>query len=182
MRKSIKEAAATREAIVAAAADHIRQAGIAGASLSDMMAAAGLTHGGFYRHFRNKEQLVAEALTQAGQNIASEFRRVGAEHGFNAAIDGYLSTAHRDAPTEVCPLVSIGSEAARLGGDTKDAAVKSLEVLLSALTEGQTDENTRNSAIIAISTMVGALTLARLAAGTPLSDEILDRAKGFLHR
>ena len=57
MRKSNKEAAQTREAIVAAAADHIRRTGIAEASLADVMAAAGLTHGGFYRHFRNKEHV-----------------------------------------------------------------------------------------------------------------------------
>ena len=66
MRKSNKEAAQTREAIVAAAADHIRRTGIAEAGLADVMAVAGLTHGGFYRHFRNKEQLVAEALSAAG--------------------------------------------------------------------------------------------------------------------
>src|SRR5258705_10097296 len=63
VRKSNKEAAQTREAIVAAAADHIKRTGIGEASLADVMAAAGLTHGGFYRHFRNKEQLVAEALS-----------------------------------------------------------------------------------------------------------------------
>ena len=59
MRKSNKEAAETRRAIVAAAADHIRRTGIAEASLSDVMAAAGLTHGGFSKHFRNMEQLIA---------------------------------------------------------------------------------------------------------------------------
>jgi Bacterial regulatory proteins, tetR family len=58
MRKSNKEAALTRKAIVAAAADHIRGAGIVEASVANVMTAAGLTHGGFYRHFRNKEQLV----------------------------------------------------------------------------------------------------------------------------
>jgi TetR/AcrR family transcriptional repressor of nem operon len=56
LRKSKLEAAQTRETIVTAAADLIRRNGIAEASLADMMAAAGLTHGGFYRHFRNKSQ------------------------------------------------------------------------------------------------------------------------------
>src|SRR5258708_16828486 len=63
LRKSNKEAAQTREAIVAAAADHIRRTGIAEASLADVMAAAGLTHGGFYRHFRHKEHLGPPALS-----------------------------------------------------------------------------------------------------------------------
>src|SRR5262249_57846192 len=64
--RSSKEAAQTRETIVVTAADYIRRTGIAEASLADIMAAAGLTHGGFYRHFRNKEHLVAEALSAAG--------------------------------------------------------------------------------------------------------------------
>ncbi|MEP9380716.1 TetR family transcriptional regulator, partial [Aquabacter sp. CN5-332] len=67
MRKSNKEAAETRRAIVTTAADHIRRTGIAEASLSDIMAGAGLTHGGFYKHFRNREQLIAEALVAAGE-------------------------------------------------------------------------------------------------------------------
>src|ERR1700720_3400211 len=67
LRKSKLEAAQTRETIVTAAADLIRRTGIAEASLADMMAAAGLTHGGFYRHFRNKEHLVSEALSAAGE-------------------------------------------------------------------------------------------------------------------
>ena len=99
MRKSNGEAAQTREAIVAAAADHIKRTGIAEASLADVMAAAGLTHGGFYRHFRNKEQLVAEALSAAGdKTIAVVGRNIG-KGGVNAAVDSYLSTSHRDAPT-----------------------------------------------------------------------------------
>ena len=66
MRKSKHEAAATRQRIVTAAAAAFRKSGIAGTGLSDLMAAAGLTHGGFYRHFDSKDQIVAEACTAAG--------------------------------------------------------------------------------------------------------------------
>src|SRR5260221_12818659 len=68
LRKSKLEAAQTRETIVAAAADLIRRTGIAEASLADMMAAAGLTHGGVYPHFRHKEQLGSETLCASGEN------------------------------------------------------------------------------------------------------------------
>ena len=116
MRKSNKEAAQTREAIVAAAADHIRRTGIAEASLADVMAAAGLTHGGFYRHFRNKEHLVAEAFSAAGDKTVATISRTMSKGGVNAAVDSYLSTSHRDAPTPICPLAALGSEVARSGG------------------------------------------------------------------
>ena len=66
MRKSNEEAARTRQTIVATAADEIRRSGIAEASVADIMAAAGLTPGGFYRHFESKDHLVAEALEKAG--------------------------------------------------------------------------------------------------------------------
>ena len=75
MGRSSEEAAQTRKTIVAAAADHIRRTGIAEASLADIMAAAGLTHGGFYRHFRNKEQLVAEAISAAGTHTIETITR-----------------------------------------------------------------------------------------------------------
>ena len=117
MRKSKLEAAQTREAIVAAAADHIKRTGIAEASLADVMAAAGLTHGGFYRHFRNKEHLVSEALSAAGEKVIAAIGRNMAKGGLNAVVDRYLSTSHRDAPTPICPLAALGSEVARSGGE-----------------------------------------------------------------
>src|SRR5258706_12021572 len=112
LRKSNKEAAQTREAIVAAAADHIRRTGIAEASLADVMAAAGLTHGGFYRHFRNKEHLVAEALSAAGDKTIAAISQKIAKGGVNAAVDTYLSISHRDSPTPICPFATLGSEMA----------------------------------------------------------------------
>ena len=133
MRKSNKEAAQTREAIVAAAADHIRRTGIAEASLADVMAAAGLTHGGFYRHFRNKEHLVAEALGAAGDKIVAIISRKVAKSGRNAAVDSYLSASHRDSPTPICPFAALGSEMVRSGNETKIAATELLEKLFIAL-------------------------------------------------
>jgi TetR/AcrR family transcriptional repressor of nem operon len=182
LRKSNKEAAQTREAIVAAAADHIRRTGIAEASLADMMAAAGLTHGGFYRHFRNKEHLVAEALSAAGDKTAALISRTMSKAGVNAAVDSYLSTSHRDAPTPICPLAALGSEVGRSGSETKAAATEVLEKLIATLADGRSGPEARGDAIVAFSTMIGAMTLARIVSGTPLSEEILDRAKDHLRR
>src|ERR1700720_580384 len=133
LRKSNKEAAQTREAIVAAAADHIRRTGIGEGSLADVMAAAGLTHGGFYRHFRNKEHLVSEALSVAGEKAIATIGRNMAKGGLDAAVDGYLSKSHRDALTPICPFAALGSELARSREETKAAATEVLEKLFVTL-------------------------------------------------
>lgn len=182
LRKSNKEAAQTREAIVAAAADHIRRTGIAEASLADMMAAAGLTHGGFYRHFRNKEQLVAEALSAAGANSIAKIDRNLSKGGINAAVEAYLSTPRRDSPTPICPFAALGSDIARSGNETKSAATDVLEKLFATLAESEVGADRRGDAIAKFSTMVGAMVLARIASGTPLSREILEHAKNHLRQ
>lgn len=183
MRKSNKEAALTREAIVAAAADHIRRSGIVETSVADVMAAAGLTHGGFYRHFRNKEQLVAEALAAAGDEVVAVIGRNMAKGGLSAAIDVYMSTAHRDAKIPTCPFAALGSEMARSGDETRTAATKVVEKLLAELGEGALDAGAaRRDAIVALSTMIGAMILARIVTSDALSAEILESARDRLRR
>jgi TetR/AcrR family transcriptional repressor of nem operon len=183
LRKSRLEAAQTREAIVAAAADLIRRTGIAEASLADMMAAAGLTHGGFYRHFRNKEHLISEALSAAGEKAIATIGQKMAKGGLKAAVDGYLSTSHRDSPTPICPFAALGSEMARSRKVTKAAATAVLEKLFVTLAGDAPDrEEARGDAIVALSMMIGAMTLARIVADSDLSSEILDRAKDHLTR
>ena len=134
------------------------------------------------RHFRNKEQLVAEALSAAGdKTIAVVGRKIG-KGGVNAAVDSYLSTSHRDAPTPICPLAALGSEVARSGGETKAAATEVLEKLLVTLADSRSGPEARGDAIVALATMIGAMTMARIVSDTVLSDEILNRAKDHLHR
>jgi TetR/AcrR family transcriptional repressor of nem operon len=191
LRKSKLEAAQTRDTIVASAAELIRSTGIAEASVAGVMAAAGLTHGGFYRHFRNKEHLVSEALSEAGEKTITTIEKLMAKGGFNAAVDGYLSKSHRDAQTPVCPFAACGSEIARSGKVEKTAATKVLEKLFATLSGRSPDhmeapdhmeEEARADAIVALSTMIGAMTLARLVADGDLSSEILASAKRHLHR
>ncbi|HEY4172933.1 MAG TPA: TetR family transcriptional regulator [Rhodopila sp.] len=182
MRKSNKDAAQTRQAIVATAADHIRRTGLAETSLADVMAAAGLTHGGFYKHFRNKEQLVAEALAAAGEKVIDAVGRTMTNGGLDAAIDTYLSAAHRDAETPLCPFAALGSEMARSSEEARIAAADVLNRLLTLLTPGADNDDPRSEAIVALSTMVGAMTLARIVPDKVLSAEIIDRTKDHLRR
>ena len=182
MRKSRDEAAQTREAIVAAAADHLRRNGITDSSLADMMAAAGLTHGGFYRHYRNKEHLVAEALSVAGAKTIATIRRNISKGGIGAAIDSYLSRSHRDSPVPICPFAALGSELARSSDEAKAVASTVLEELFNTLAQGDSDSDARGKATVLLCTLVGAMTLARITANTALSQEILKHAKHHLHR
>ena len=182
MRKSNKEAAETRRAIVTAAADHIRRTGITETSLAEIMAGAGLTHGGFYKHFRNREQLIAEALVTAGEDAAGLLSEVRAEKDLNAAFELYLSPEHRDAATPTCPMGALGSEAARASGEIRAAAAAVIEEMVQTLAEDPASEEARGEAMVDYATLIGAITLARVVSGTALSDEILNRARKRLHR
>jgi TetR/AcrR family transcriptional regulator, transcriptional repressor for nem operon len=182
VRTSKEQAAQTRAAIVAAAADYIGRAGISGSSLAEMMSAAGLTHGGFYRHFQDKEQLVSEAVSAAGDKVVGTISRNMRKGGINSAVESYLSTSHRDSTTPVCPFAAVGSELRFSGKDTKAVATEVLERVIAALSaEAQGSESARRDAIAAFSTMIGAMVLARVAGRTKLSSEILGAAKDYLH-
>ena len=182
MRKSRQEAAQTREAIVRAAADLIRREGLADVSVANVMAAAGLTHGGFYRHFRDRDQLLAEATACAGDFTAGVLARDLDSGGRAGALESYLSVSHRDASTPTCTFAAAGSELARASAETKQSATEVLKRVFARLAEstsGDADQ-TRADAIVDLSTMVGALTLSRIVADEALSREILDLARARL--
>src|SRR5277367_6560830 len=120
MRKSREEAAETRKSIVRAAAREFRERGIVATGLADLMSAAGLTHGGFYKHFASKDQLVSEACSEALQIILEKLAAAGSDG--SGAVATYLSTDHRDDPAAGCPLAAIGSELARCDEKTRDIA------------------------------------------------------------
>jgi predicted RecB family endonuclease len=103
--------------------------------------------------------------------------------GRQTSIESYLSTSHRDSTAPICRFAAVGSELRLSGKDTKAAATEALERLIAALSaEAQGSESARRDAIAALSTMIGAMVLARIAGKTNLSSEILDAAKDYLHR
>jgi TetR/AcrR family transcriptional regulator, transcriptional repressor for nem operon len=180
MRKSKQEAAATRERIVATAAAEFRRNGIGATGLSDLMAAAGLTHGGFYRHFASKNQLTAEACAEAVQSVAEMFEgalsRPGKGNGLQAVAARYLSARHRGAPANGCPFAALGSELARADTATRAAATEGLLGIVDILASGYAGmrpDAAKRRAFVALSTMVGALTLARLVTEPQLSEQLL---------
>src|ERR1700759_4172988 len=126
MRKSKQEAAETRQRIVESAAAEFRRNGIAGTGLADLMAAAGLTHGGFYKHFESKEQVVDESLALAIESMVEEWQRTlsasPGSRGLEDAIAGYLSAEYRDNVAGGCPFVALGGEVSRSSAAVRETA------------------------------------------------------------
>ena len=187
MRKSKQEALRTRERIVAAASEEFRQHGIVATGLADLMAAAGLTHGGFYKHFRSKAEVVSEAATVAIATTTRAMQAVGSERpgraGLRRLVAMYLAAEHRDDPGEGCPIAALGAELARCDEKTRDAATQGLRdyigVLASHLDSLKPGEAT-NRAMASFATMAGALILARIANDEKLSQAILRNAQEMI--
>jgi TetR/AcrR family transcriptional repressor of nem operon len=184
MRKSKQEAAETRQRIVKAAAAEFRQNGIGGTGLSDLMAAAGLTHGGFYRHFESKDQIVAEACAAATESaIATFFSKKSSQSGLKPRIAKYLSLTHRDDPSAGCPLAALGSEFVRCDEKTRAAATQAfLEMVnIIAAESGRTRPDVaRRRALVTASTMIGALMMSRIVTDPKLSASILRESEKHL--
>lgn len=182
MRKSKLETAQTRQRIVETAATEFRRSGINGIGIADLMSAAGLTHGGFYRHFESKDQLVAEAFAASAAVLR---KGKGKGNGFKAAVSTYLSTTHRDNPSGGCPLAALGSELVRSEKATRIAATQAFVGLVDTIA-AQLDELrpdvAKRKALVTVTTMIGALTMSRVVFDTKLSAEILQQTKKYLTR
>ena len=187
MRRSKQDAAETRRRIIIAAAAEFRRNGITDTSNSDLMAAAGLTHGGFYRHFESKDQLVAEACDAAVRSMVDKFAAAAvgksARRRLGAATARYLSTDHRDDPAHGCPLAALGSEIARCDEGVRSAATdgfRRLVAIIAAQYEGTRSDLAKQRALAAASMMIGALTMSRIVTDPELSSEILSQANSYL--
>jgi AcrR family transcriptional regulator len=166
---------ATRQKIVEVAAAEFRRNGIEGIGVADLMAKAGLTHGGFYSHFKSKEELVRAALQEAASK--SRVRKADEEgRNLEEIVRLYLRPEHRDAPERGCAFAALVAEIGRHGTETRKEVTASLERLLGIL-EKKLPEGTphrRKKAIGIFSTMLGALQLARTVSDKKLSDQIIE--------
>lgn len=180
MRKSREAAAESRRAIVETAAALLRERGL-GVGLAEIMAAAGMTHGGFYRHFASKEALVAEALELAADEKAATLAPQPGRPAREALRDYvalYLSQAHIDHPEKGCPIAALGSEAAR-SPDSARALAAGAEQLAACFAEdlGGDPTEARRQAVAMLAAMVGAVVIARAAGDSPLRGETLDAVR-----
>jgi TetR/AcrR family transcriptional repressor of nem operon len=190
-RTSRETTAQHREDAVQAASRLFRQRGVQAVSVPDLMAEAGLTHGGFYRHFDSKEALEAEAydrgLEQTAEQVWSliEQKAGDGDAARRALFDTYLSARHRDDPGGGCATVALACDAARkpIGAPLRNAVsdgVERMVDILAGLSGAEDAAARRADALAGFSILVGAVILARATAGAPLSQEILEAARASL--
>ena len=189
MRKSKKETEATRQRIVEIAADEFRQHGIATSGIADLMAAAGLTHGGFYRHFDSKEQLVAEATSAALDTMLDRLATAASgkkgRNGLKAASAVYVCVEHRNNLRGGCPLAALGSELARSHKTVRDVATtgfsRMVETLATHFDQARPAE-ARKRAMATAAAMIGAVTMSRVLTDQKLSDALLQAVEESITR
>jgi TetR/AcrR family transcriptional repressor of nem operon len=189
MRKSREEAVRTRERIIAAAAEEFREHGVVATGLADLMKAAGLTHGGFYKHFTSKDELVREVTAATVNQTTSLIRRAGEKRpgrkGLVDAVAMYLSPEHRDNPGQGCALAALGPELGRADAKTRAEATDGFLKLVDVLAkhaEAMRPDEARKRSIAAAASMIGAMTMARIAKDPELSDTILKSSADLVVR
>ena len=183
MRMSREVTAQHRQEIVAAAARMLRERGIEGTSVADIMQAAGLTHGGFYRHFESKEALVAEAAESIYKgrlrDLDLKSEKSGAVEAAEEYVAKYLTRYHVGNPGMGCPMAALGVEAARERADVQKVFANGTQRILEKLSAGLdgTPSERRAKAIRLMARLVGAVVIARAVGNAALGEEVLSACR-----
>jgi TetR/AcrR family transcriptional regulator, transcriptional repressor for nem operon len=173
-RSSRQDTERHRQQVIDGAATLLREHGVAGVNVGRLMAEAGLTHGGFYRHFGSKDELVGLALDKA----LADQREWVAGQTEQDVIDWYLSPEHRDDPGHGCTMGALGSEIGRAGDPAREGFAAGFNDYLDTFRALSGIE--REEALARYATMVGALVISRATAGDPISEEVLAAARKAL--
>lgn len=183
MRVTKEKAAENRERILKAAAQLIRERGIAGAGVDTLAEAAGMTYGSLYSQFGSKERLVEEALQYA---LATSGKRTGGTVTLDQFVAGYLAPEHRSRVGQGCPLAALACEVPRQGAGVKAAFTAGLKGMVERLSSRMSlDMKARQreeQALATVASLIGALILARAVDDEELSDNILRATKKQLNR
>ena len=182
MRVSRIQAAENRETVINVASRLFRERGFDGIGLKDLMEAAGLTQGAFYKQFASKEDLAVEASRRALESAShrwSDAAEQNPDDPLGAVLAFYLSGDHREEKMDGCPIVALGSDAARQGPDVKaafEAGIKAHLEVLGRLIAETGGEASSGKAMVILSTMIGAVTLSRVVNDPDLAQALLDAA------
>ncbi|CAI8947473.1 TetR/AcrR family transcriptional regulator, transcriptional repressor for nem operon [Pseudomonas sp. IT-347P] len=180
MRYSPDHKAQTHQRIIKEASARFRKDGIGATGLQPLMKALGLTHGGFYSHFKSKDDLVEKALQEAGEQVAGLCEEIFAqENPLQVFIDTYLSQWHQTSPHEGCPLLTISSELG-LRGQPSPTSDEVLNARLEQIQGTLAGENIAERSIVIMATLAGALLLSRSVADADFAQRILDITREHL--
>ena len=182
MGHSRAEKAKTHQRIVALASKRFREKGLEGVGIADLMKQAGLTVGGFYKHFKSRDDLVAEAVGSALGRWKRKMESAaagGPPVTYESLVNDYLSEAHRNRPGTGCPVGALADDIARSNRRTRAAVTReirdSIELLATLIRDtNEEDKSTaRWQAILTYCALVGAIGVARAVSDQQLSREIL---------
>ncbi|MCV9937104.1 TetR/AcrR family transcriptional regulator [Boseaceae bacterium BT-24-1] len=181
MRVSRQQAEENRQTVIDVASRLFREHGFDGIGLKDLMAGAGLTQGAFYKQFESKDDLAAKASRRALESASGRWSAAAQANPQNplaAVIAFYLSMGHRGERMEGCPVVALGSDAARQGLDVKASFEAGIREYLEMLGGwiGEEEGEPGGKAMAILSTMVGAVVLARAVNDEQMSKRFLQAA------
>jgi len=187
MRVSRAQAEENRDRVIDVASRLFREHGFDGIGLKDLMKGAGLTQGAFYKQFTSKDDLAALASARAMESATKRWSEAAANSSdpLEAVMDFYLSTDHRGEKAEGCPLVALGSDAARQSAEVKqpfEDGIRAHFDVLKNLMGGAGDPEASEKAMAILSLMVGAVTLSRLTQDETLSQGVLKSAADEVRR
>jgi TetR/AcrR family transcriptional repressor of nem operon len=177
------------EKIVKDASRRVRAEGITGAAVSAVMRDAGLTHGGFYKHFASKDDLLLESLGEAFRDIAARLSEVGEQSrpgtAWKAIVKAYLSPEHCDHVECGCPLAALAPELARADKAMKGKIIEELVKYKSRmlpLMPGRRAADKERAFFAIFSSMIGAIAIARILPDQAARASVLASARDFLLR
>ncbi|MFZ6778963.1 TetR/AcrR family transcriptional regulator [Undibacterium sp. Ji83W] len=180
MKITKAQAQANRVHVVKTASTLFRERGYDGVGVADLMAAAGFTHGGFYKHFRSKADLMAES---AACGIA-ESAALTAGVDMSEFVRLYISRAHRDTLATGCTMAALCGDAVRQPEEVRTTFAAGIEMQLAALSQQDTSLNgvdagrTRASSLDILAHAIGAIVMSRACPDdSPLADEILSTCR-----
>lgn len=183
MRYPPEETAEKHARILEQASILFRERGFSGVSLSEIMKATGLTHGAFYNHFESKEDLISESIEDASTKLLDSMKESAPSgESMTRYVDGYLTEQHRDERGNGCLIAALGSEIAREPA-AQPVFTRHVEGTLRGLAEPLVKakkKNARRDAIHTLSSIVGAIILARAVDDPELSEEILREVRAAL--
>lgn len=154
---------ANREALLSAASRLLRERGVDGVGVAEISQAAGLTHGGFYRHFRSKEALVGASIERTLMETVERVAEVDAEDGLDAFGRFYLSPAHLEDRAAGCAIAALGGDMTRQGSEVRAAYARGVRAYLDALAPPAGPDRAAN--LKELAALIGAAVLARGLAG-----------------
>jgi len=189
MRYPPQHKAEVHQQIVKDASRRIRAEGMSGAAVSAMMRDSGLTHGGFYKHFGSKDELLMESLSEAFREIADRLAQAGEQSkpqtAWKAIVKAYLSLEYCDHVEYGCPLTALAPELARTDKTTKPRIFEELKKYRSRMLPympGRRTADKERAFFSIFSTMVGAIEIARMLPEPVMREKVLASARDLLLR